>query len=262
MLAGQRILLTGASYGIGEALARELARQGSRLVLTARSADRLQALAGELQKSGGQIAAVPGDVTKPADRERMLAETVRCFGGLDVLINNAGVGASGFFHEATPERLRTIMEVNFFGPVELTRLALPHLFQGRKPMVVNIASVIGRRGVPGYSEYCSSKFALCGFSESLRAELATRGVHVLLVNPGLIETPFREHLVEDRLQSRGQRRRAMSPERCARLIVRAMQRRVNEIVITFDGKLLLWLNRLLPGLVDWLMVQYAKRCQP
>ncbi|MCS6975640.1 MAG: SDR family oxidoreductase [Gemmatales bacterium] len=260
-LRDQRVLLTGASFGIGEALARELARHRARLALTARTADRLQELAQELGKLGAEVAVVPGDVTSEADRQRIVAETVRLLGGLDILVNNAGVGASGYFHEASPERLRRIMEVNFFGPAELTRLALPHLFRGNKPMIVNISSVIGRRGVPGYSEYCASKFALCGFSESLRAELVRFGVHVLLVNPGLIETPFRDHLVEDRLRSREQRRRAMSPEQCARVIVRAMRRRVNEVVITFDGKLLVWLNRLFPRLVDWLLAKYAQRYQ-
>ncbi len=254
-------MLTGASFGIGEALARELARHRAQLALTARTAERLEALAAEFRTAATEVAVIPGDITNPEDRARILAETVRLFGGLDVLVNNAGVGASGFFQEASSERLRRIMEVNFFGPVELTRLALPHLFQGRRSMIVNIASVIGRRGVPGYSEYCASKFALCGFSESLRAELVRRGVHVLLVNPGLIETPFREHLVEDRLQSREKRRRAMSAEQCARIIVRAMQRRTNEVVITFDGKMLVWLNRLFPRLVDWLLAKYAEKYQ-
>lgn len=253
--------MTGASYGIGEALARELARHQARLALTARSSERLDAIVADLRKMGTEVVALPGDITVADDRERIVAETVRLLGGLDVLVNNAGVGASGYFQDAAPERLRRIMEVNFFGPVELTRLALPHLFHGRRPMIVNIASVIGRRGVPGYSEYCASKFALCGFSESLRAELVRRGVHVLLVNPGLIETPFREHLVEDRLQSREKRRRAMSAGQCARIIVRAMQRRTNEVVITFDGKLLVWLNRLFPRLVDWLLAKYAEKYQ-
>jgi len=259
VFSGQRILLTGASYGIGEALARELARAGARLVLTARSGERLARLAEELRRPGADVVAVPADITVPEDRLRLVQETVRSLGGLDVLINNAGVGASGYFQEGKAETLRQIMEVNFFGPVELTRLCLPELLRGRRAMLVNIASVIGRRAVPGYSDYCASKFALCGWSEALRAELAPQGVHVLLVNPGLIETPFRDHLLEDRLHSRGRRRRAMSAQRCARLIAEAMRRRQNEAVITWDGKLLVWLNRLAPPLVDWLLARYADR---
>jgi short-subunit dehydrogenase len=125
-------------------------------------------------------------------------------------------------------------------------------------MLVNVSSVLGRRAIPGYTEYCASKFALCGWSEALRGELVRQGIHVLLVNPGLIETPFRDHLVEDRLESRGKRPKAMSPERCAEIIIRAMLRRANEVVITFDGKLLVWANRLFPRLVDWMMARYAR----
>lgn len=257
-LAGARIILTGASFGIGEALARELARHKSRLVLAARSGERLDTLAKELKANGVEVLVVPTDVTDPAQRQRLVDEAVRAYGGIDILINNAGVGATGNFREATEERLRRVFEINFFGTTELTRLALPHLPKGRQPMIVNVSSVIGRRAIPGYTEYCASKFALCGWSEALRGELAQQGIHVLLVNPGLIETPFRDHLVEDRLQSRDQRPKAMSAERCARIIVRAMQRRQNELVITVSGKALLWVNRLAPWFVDWAMNRYAR----
>jgi short-subunit dehydrogenase len=257
-LRGSRIILTGASFGIGEALARELARQGARLVLAARSQERLDRLAQELRAAGVEVLAVPADVTDPTHRQRLIDEVLRAFGGIDILINNAGVGATGYFAEADEARLRQVFEINFFGTTELTRLALPHLAKGRQPMIVNVSSVIGRRAIPGYTEYCASKFAVCGWTEALRAELVRQGIHVLLVNPGLIETPFRDHLVEDRLQSHGRRPKAMSAERCAQIIVRAMKRRRNEVVITFEGKLLLWANRLVPRFVDWLMARYAR----
>jgi short-subunit dehydrogenase len=258
-LQDARILLTGASSGIGWALAHRLAQAKARIVLAARSTDRLQQLAAGLQPHGTDVLVVPTDVTNPEHRTRLVDETVRAFQGIDILINNAGVGASGFFREASEARLREIFEVNFFGATELTRLALPHITAGPRAMIVNVSSVIGRRGVPGHSEYCSSKFAMSGWSESLRAELKLQGIHVLLVCPGLIATPFREHQVEDRLRFTWQKDHSMSPDACARRVVTAIRKRKSEIVITFDGKLLVLANRFVPRIVDWFAVRYARR---
>jgi short-subunit dehydrogenase len=257
-LTGSRIVITGASSGIGLALARALAPCPTRLVLAARSAYELERLAADLRGTGAEALAVPTDLTDPGQRARLLDKALTAYGGIDILVNNAGVGASGFFARATEERLRQIFEVNFFAATELTCLALPHLARGRRPQIVNVSSVIGRRGVPGYAEYCASKFALCGWSEALRAELRSEGIHVLLVCPGLIATPFREHQLEDRLHKKWPTRRGMTAERCAALIVRAMRRRQSELVTTWDGKLLLWLNRLVPRLVDVGMNRYAR----
>jgi short-subunit dehydrogenase len=257
-MTGARVILTGASSGIGWALAHELVKAGARVALAARSTDKLHALAQELKARGGEALVVPADVTRAEDRARLMEASVRALGGLDILINNAGVGASGFFREATEARLRQVFEVNFFGATELTRLGLPHLLQGRTPLLVNISSVIGRRGVPGYTEYCSSKFALCGWSEALRAELAHQGVQVLLVCPGLIATPFREHQVEDKLRFKWQEARAMSADKCARQILAAMRRRKSEVTITWGGKTLVWANKLLPRIVDWFAARHAR----
>jgi short-subunit dehydrogenase len=126
-------------------------------------------------------------------------------------------------------------------------------------MLVNVSSVLGRRAIPGCTEYCASKFALTGWSEGLRPELALRGIHVLVVTPGGIDTGFRSHLIEDRFRFGWQGRRGMSADRCARIIVRAMRRRRSEVVITAGAKLMLWLNRLSPPLVEWLIRRYATR---
>jgi short-subunit dehydrogenase len=254
---GSRVLLTGASSGIGSALALRLAGQGGRLVLASRSGDRLEALAATIRQRGGEAVAVPADVTDPAQRAHLVKTAVAALGGVDVLINNAGVGAMGWFADATEERLRQIFEVNFFAPVELTRLALPYLRRGRQPMLVNVSSVVGRRGLPGGAEYAASKFALTGWSESLRPELARQGIHVLVVTPGTIDTEFKTNLLERRFLLNWQMRRGMSADRCARLIVRAMRQRRNEVVIGVGAKLLLWLNRLSPRLVDSLMERFA-----
>src|SRR5262249_40942643 len=156
---------------------------------------------------------------------------VAALGGLDVLVNNAGVGAIGPFAEASEDRLRRIFEVNFFGCAELTRLAIPHLRSGRNPTIVNISSILGLRAIPNMAEYCASKFALQGWSEALRAELALHGIHVLVVCPGTIETEFHAHLLEAR-PTRRWRSRGMTADRCAAIVVAAMRARRNEIVVT------------------------------
>lgn len=257
-LNGCRILLTGASYGIGWALALRLAEERARLVLASRTPERLEELADLMRQRGGEAIPIPTDVTVPEQRQQLIDQTVAQLGGLDVLINNAGVGAMGLFQEAGEDRLRRIFEVNFFASTELTRLALPHLCQSPRAMLVNVSSVIGRRGVPGCAEYCASKFALSGWTESLRAELARHNVHVLLACPGRIQTEFGAHMLEDRVRARWQQGSAMTAEACARQIVRAMRWKRHEVVITGGGKLLVFLNRLSPRLVDYIMARYAR----
>jgi short-subunit dehydrogenase len=258
-LTGARTILTGASSGIGHALALRLAEQGASVALASRSEQRIADLANAIRGRGGNAIALPTDVTDPIQRARLVDQTLATFGGVDILINNAGVGALGFFEDANEQRLRQIMEVNFFGATELTRLALPHLRQGREPMIVNVASVLGRRAIPTSVEYCASKFAMVGWSEGLRAELARHGIHLLLVCPGGIETEFSVNLIERRTRSLSQAHRRMSADRCARLITGAMRRRKNEVVITASAKLVVWLNCFVPRLLDWGLARYARK---
>jgi short-subunit dehydrogenase len=257
-LTGARVILTGASSGIGHALAYRLGQQKARVVLASRSRQRLVELAGSVRDWGGEAVVAPTDVADPAQRARLVEQALADLGGIDILINNAGVGALGFFEGADEARLRRIMEVNFFAATELTRLALPHLRRGRSPMIVNVASVLARRAVPGMVEYCASKFALAGWSEGLRAELARERVHVLLVCPGGVETEFDAHMIERRARLTWRNRRRMSADRCARLIIAAMRSRKNEVVITLSGKLMLLANRVAPRLLDWVLARLAK----
>ena len=165
-------------------------------------------------------------------------------------MNNAGVSAHGRFADADPDRLRPIMETNFFAAVELTRAALPLLKSGREPIVVNIGSVLGRRGCPHKSEYSASKFALTGFSEALRAELAPQGIDVLLVTAGPTDTEFFQHLLEEHGELPWGEGKPVSPERVARATVRAIELGRHEIVPSWRGWLMLTANRFFPRLVD------------
>jgi short-subunit dehydrogenase len=253
----KRALVTGASGGIGRALSLELARQGADLVLVARREDKLAAVAAEIANLGRRAEIVIGDVTDADARRRAIEVAQEKFGGLDVLVNNAGVSAHGRFADADPNRLRPIMETNFFAAVELTRDALPLLKAGRNPIVVNIGSVLGRRGCPHKSEYSASKFALTGFSEALRAEFAPLGIDMLLVTAGPTDTEFFQHLLEEHGELPWGEGKPVSPERVARATVRAIELGKHEIVPSWRGWLMLTANRLFPRLVDRAMARYG-----
>jgi len=168
-ISGKSVLITGASSGIGWHLAIQLAAAGATVVLCARRKDRLDELAEQIRAEGGTAIVNAGDVADKDCRQRLIAQCEQDLGGLDILINNAGIGAMGRFDEATPERMRQIFEVNFFALAELTRISLPILKRSDDPIIVNISSVLGHRGAPLKSEYCASKFAVHGFSDSIRA---------------------------------------------------------------------------------------------
>ena len=256
-LKNRRALVTGASSGIGRALAIELAKCGVDLVLLARREDRLVQVAGDVRKLGRRAAVVVGDVTEQESRGRALAAACDEFGGLDIVVNNAGISAHGRFDDADPGRLRPIMEVNFFAPVELIREALPLLRAGDQPVIVNISSILGRRGCPQKSEYSASKFALEGFSEAIRVELAPVGIDVLTVVAGPTDTEFFEHLLENRGDFAWQTSRPTLPEHVARATVRAIRHGRREITPSFRGWLLVAANRWFPRVVDYFMARYA-----
>lgn len=257
-LDGLRALVTGASSGIGRAIAIELARKGVDLVLVARRAAPLSELALEIEKLGRRAISIVGDVTDPAIRKEALSAALEQLGGLDLLVNNAGVSAHGRFADGNAETLRRILEVNFFAPLELTREAIPLLRAGRTPMVVNVSSILGRRGIPLNSEYCASKFALTGFSESLRAELGKEDIDVLIVSPGTTETELFDNLLEEREKPRWAKSRGVSSEYVARATVRAIERGKYEIVPNWQGWWLLLANRIAPRLVDWALQRVAR----
>jgi short-subunit dehydrogenase len=252
---GLRGVLTGASSGIGYALALELVQKGARLLVVARREDRLQALTDRLADAVGEVVPLAGDITDTAFQQTVIDRAAESFGGLDALINNAGIGAMGHFIEAAPERLRQVMEVNFFAPVELIRRSVPRLAKGQHPIIVNISSVLGHRGVPGCSEYCASKFALEGFSQSLRAELAPQGIDVLVISPARTKTEFFDQAI-DANETPWPSIRGMSSEEVARRIALAVRRGQHHLVIGLGGKSLVWVSRLFPGIMDRVLARY------
>jgi short-subunit dehydrogenase len=263
----RRILITGSSGGIGEALAEAAARHGARLVLAARSVERLQAVADRLRTRGTEVLTVPADVTSDADRRRLIQTAVERFGGLDVLINNAGVGSFGHFAESSEAVLRQIMEVNFFAPAELIRLAVPQLRHGTQPAIVNVSSMCGRRGLPAWPEYSASKFALSGLTEALRAELVRFDIDVLLIVPGLTRSDYFGHLLRNDGRMKIQVDKGMRPEETAAGILHALVKNRAETVLGWEARWILRVNRFLPRLVNRLMARkvrhlYAEEPRP
>ena len=255
----KRILLTGASSGIGAVLASMLAKEGADLVLLARRRERLQDIANQIARQGSnqKVVLVDGDVTDSEVRRRAVLSAVEQLGGLDILINNAGVGAMAQVEDSTQETLRRVFEVNFFSLFELTQLALPHLKKGAEPMVVNLSSIVGLRGVPHYGVYGSAKFAVSGLSETMRAEFSKHGIDVLLVCPGTTQTEFFDVLCQDTSKPKLPIHRPVTSEYVSSRIVRAMKQGKHKIIPYFPAVLLDRLNRVCPQFVDWIMKRYA-----
>lgn len=244
-------VVTGASAGIGAALAQRLVEAGARVVLAARSEDKLRQLAARLGE--GRALVVPTDVTAPEQVENLVAQTVERFGGLDLLVNNAGVGLYGSIEETHWEHFRQMWEVNFFGAVRCTVAALPHL-KTRHGVVVNISSVAGKIPVPYMAGYCASKFALNALSDGLRMELAHAGVRVVTICPGTVRTQFRMSAFRDgkNLPAVFQRREStgISADAVARATLRAVQRGQREVVLPFQLRLAAEVRRFFPRVMD------------
>jgi short-subunit dehydrogenase len=251
-LAGQVALITGASSGIGAALARELARRGADVALIARRADRLAQVAADVERQGRRALALAGDVTVDGDLERAVAATRARFGRLDIVVANAGFGVVGPFERLTLEDYRRQFETNVFGVLRSVRAALPDLKAARGRVAI-IGSVNGHIATPGSSPYAMSKFAVRALAEALGHELAPAGVSVTLVSPGFVESEIRRIDNEGRLQAQAPEPiphwLVMPVDKAARQIVRAIARRRREIVVTPLGKVAVFMQRHAPALV-------------
>jgi len=204
-LRGRVVMITGASRGIGRRASERLAKLGAKLALTSRSADDLCKVMGEARVAWAEAEAFPGDLTNPEDRKRIVTDVAARFGGIDVLVNCAGVCSFGEFSTSTEAIVRRVLEVNFFAQAEIIRLVQPFLLQSAsaasdnwRPAVVNVASICGRWGIPSMPEHCASKHAFVGLTEALRGEFQRYGIDVLLVLPGLVRSDdLNRHLLRN-----------------------------------------------------------------
>ena len=252
-LHGCRVLITGASAGFGRALARGFDARGAKLVLMARNEARLQEIAEEMKC---EVALAAGDVCEPAARARALQSAETSFGGLDVLINNAGVGAVSLFTETQPETIQRMMEVNFAAPLAFIREATPLLREGRSPLVVNVTSILAQFAIPQYLPYCASKAALHAASETLRYELKPLGIDLLEIAPGRIATEFQDNLVEG--SPMWSKTAGSPPEQIAAAAVHAIARgRTGRYTPDWRGWWILLAAKLAPWALRWYLARRA-----
>jgi short-subunit dehydrogenase len=259
--AGKSVLVTGASMGLGRALAVEFARSGADVVVAARSRDRLGAVAGEIGGLGRRAVVAVTDLAERHEIARAVETAVAAFGRLDVLVNNAGYGVSAFLEEVPPVELEKLFRVNVFALVDAVQLALPALTSSRG-IVVNVGSVVGRRSVPPIGAYCMTKAAVASFSESLRAEVARLGVHVLHAEPGMTATHFSDNRRVFGAYQHPRTYRSgfvMPAEVAARKIVRATARRRDRIVLGLPGRMMILANMVAPWLVNRVLERYVVR---
>jgi short-subunit dehydrogenase len=263
--AGQVVLITGASAGIGAALAREFARQGADVALLARRADRLAALAREIESAGRRALVLTADVTVDGDLERAVAATRSAFGRLDVAVANAGFGVVGPVESLTLDDYRRQFETNVFGVLRTVQATLGPLKAARGRLAI-IGSVAGHIATPGSSPYSMSKFAVRALADALGHELASSGVSVTLISPGFVESEIRR--VDNTGVFRIEARESVPAwlivpaARAARPIVRAIARRRREVVITGHGKMGVFLQRHAPWLVGAIIRVMGVRSRP
>ncbi len=254
------VLITGASMGLGEAMAREFARQGYRVVLAARSADRLARLAGELSAAGAGCEAIVLDVTDAASVRSAVEATLARFGGLDVLVCNAGLGLRGAVHRLSLEDLRYVFDVNVLGVVRCVQAAVPAMAARGGGLVITISSVAGRFALPLAGGYAATKHALNALVNAMRVELAPLGIRVLNVHPGYTVTGFSRNARGDvGGYGRPLRLRAVPAEHVARQIVRAAGRPPRDLWTHPRERLAAALAGAVPGLADRILVRFLRR---
>lgn len=245
------IAITGGTDGIGKAMVEALLDMGCKVATCGRNGDKLYSL--QVAYSGKPLHGVVCDVSNENDCKHFIESTIEVYGGIDVLINNAGVSMRALFNDTLLDTLRHLMNVNFWGAVYCTKYALPSIIK-RKGTVVGISSIAGYRGLPGRSGYSASKHALQGWLEALRTELITAEVNVMWVCPGFTASNIRNAALNQHAQPQGEspldEGSLMQADECSQHILAAIAKRKRTLVLTAQGHQTVWLNRLLPRLAD------------
>jgi len=249
-------IITGASSGIGRALAIKYAKEGYLVALAARSKDKLDQVVQEIKEQQGDAIAIKCDVAIEKDCIHLVNETIAQFGRIDVLINNAGMSMRSVFGETESKVIAQLMQVNFMGCIYCTRHALEHIIKS-KGSVIGISSIAGYRGLPGRTGYSASKFALRGFLQSLRLENRKYNIHVMEASPGYTQSNIRKEALVSDGSKQGEtpleEDKIMPAETVADVIYRAMYKRKDEVILTTQGKLVVWLSKRVPKFVDYLI---------
>lgn len=247
------IIITGATSGIGKALAYQFAAQGSHIVIGARNHEKLVEIAEDLKLKGTEVAFAQTDVSIEADCKNLILTAIERFGKIDVLINNAGISMRALFQDSDVSVLKELMNVNFWGTVYCTKHALPYVLK-QKGSIVGVSSIAGLKGLPGRTGYSASKFAMFGFMESLRIENLKKDLHVLVAHPGFTASNIRlsSRMADGSQQGESPRSegKMMSAEEVARQIYYAIKKRKYKLILTFQGKATVLINKFFPKWLD------------
>jgi short-subunit dehydrogenase len=251
------VAITGGTDGIGKALVEALLGQGAKVATCGRHHDKLYRLQSEFPSF--PLHTVVADVSSENDCRHFIESTIKVFGGIDVLINNAGISMRALLKDTTVDVIRKVMEINFFGAVSCTKYALNSLIE-RKGTIVGVSSIAGYRGLPGRSGYSASKFALQGWLESIRTELTGDGVHVMWVCPGFTSSNIRNAALTSKGDEQGEspmdEGKMMSAEECAQHIIDAIKHKKRTLVLTFTGKRTVFMQKFFPGWADKLVEKF------
>ena len=261
-LEGKVVVVTGASSGIGEAMAREYAKMGAKVVMAARREEELQRIAAEIRAAGGEVTYSACDVVKEDDCKLLMERAVEVFGGIDVLICNAGLSMRALFDDCDLKVLHRLMDVNFWGTVNCTKYALPWLQKSRGSLV-GISSVAGIHGLPGRTGYSASKYAMTGFLDTIRIENLKRGLHVMIACPGFTATNVRYSALTADGSEQGrtprEESRMMSPEEVARIVARGIIKRKRLCLMDREGRATYFVKKFAPSLLDRVFYEVMAR---
>jgi uncharacterized protein len=254
-LTGKVVIVTGASSGIGEATAREFAKEGAKIVLAARRVDKLQALADEIvaMKTGAETLVTQADLSKLEDIQSMIEQTLKKFGRIDVLVNNAGFGRLDWLENLDPVKdIQAQIDVNVMGVIQTTRQVLPVMMKQRAGSIINMCSMAGLVGTPTYTIYAASKHAVHGFSEALRREVKPWGIDVSLIYPGGVVTEFTQHAgIKRKTNAKTPDFMLLTAEQVGQAVVKLVRRPKRMLVIPWLWNVTVFMNKFLPGLVDY-----------
>ncbi|EIM76905.1 short-chain dehydrogenase/reductase SDR [Nitritalea halalkaliphila LW7] len=256
------VLITGGTSGIGFALAAKFAQEGAHVMISGRNEHKLEDALSRLEDMGLPVAGVLADASSKEDNAFMVDSCIKRFGGLDVLINNAGISMRALFNELQLQVFEQVMQINFWGTVYATKFALPHLLE-RKGILIGISSINGYRGTPARTAYTASKYAMNGFFEALRTEVMHEGVHVLVASPGFTASNIRQNALAANGAPQGESPREeekmMQPEEVAEAIYQAALKRKRDLVLTTEGKLAVFLNKWIPGIMDRVVYRHMAK---
>jgi len=264
MLANKVVVVTGASSGIGMAAAEEFLKAGCRVVIAARRVEKLTELKERLSQNlhDERILSVACNVSIENDCKVLIDKTIEKFGQIDILVNNAGISMRALFKDLDLSVIRELMNVNFWGTVYCTKYALPHILK-TEGSVVGVISIAGYKGLPARTGYSASKFAIYGFLDTLRIEHLKDNLHVMIFAPGFTASNIREQALTADGSRQGETPRdenkMMSASECAKHLLKGIEKRKAEVVLTPIGKLLVTLNKFFPRLVDRLEYNFMKK---